>query len=316
MPNRKGSIGISYPGSKQFNAPIYLNNILNIVPHISTFVDVMAGGAGITAEALKRPEIDHVVYNDADYDIYSLVNFLLDNDIPGDWYDWVSKKDFIRLLNCDSSPKRTAQLLCYSFGSNRKSYAFSEPAEQLKKMGHEYVLGITGGKALSRETGVSFPKLNTGSIPERRTQYRHIISGKIKDSQAEPDFRDQQNMERLKHLQELERLERMQRLHQFERLQQPRLSLFNRDYLDFSPHSGVVFVDPPYANTNQKGYQSCIDYDQLYSWFRSLKVPAFMCEYEAPFECIWEKEVSQYSSRGSQRKGSRRIEKMFWNGIS
>jgi len=313
MPYRKGAIGITYPGSKKFYAPRYLDQVLKIVPSISKFYDVMAGGAGITAEALKRPEIKSVVYNDADSDIYELIDYLLHNAIPKDWYDWISRERFFELLTQSSSPKRTALTLCYSFGSNRKSYAYGTSVEPLKKLGHDYVVGLTDGDELSQQTGVKFPVLKSESINERRMEYRRFIVQKIQDYQTKLELH---HLERLKHLQQLENLEQLEHLEQLHESVTPALELFNHDYQEFNPIDGVVFVDPPYKETAQKGYESRVDYDELYAWFRALKVPAFMCEYDAPFECVWSQEIAQYASRGTQRKGSRRVENLFWNGIT
>ena len=319
MPYRKGAIGITYPGSKKFYAPRYLDQVLKIVPSISKFYDVMAGGAGITFEALKRPEIKSVVYNDADSDIYELIDYLLHNAIPKDWYDWISRERFFELLTQSSSPKRTALTLCYSFGSNRKSYAYGTSVEPLKKLGHDYVVGLTDGDALSQQTGVKFPVLKSESINERRMEYRRFIAQKNQDYQTKLELQhleQLQQLERLEHLQQLQHLERLEHLQQLHESVTPALELFNHDYQEFNPIDGVVFVDPPYKGTAQKGYESRVDYDELYAWFRALKVPAFMCEYNAPFECVWSQEVAQYASRGTQRKGSRRVEKLFWNGIT
>lgn len=307
MPYRKGAIGITYPGSKKFYAPRYLDQVLKIVPSISKFYDVMAGGAGITAEALKRPEIKSVVYNDADSDIYELIDYLLHNAIPKDWYDWISRERFFELLTQSSSPKRTALTLCYSFGSNRKNYAYGTSVEPLKKLGHDYVVGLTDGDALSQQTGVKFPVLKSESINERRMEYRRFIVQKIQDYQTKLE------LQQLNHLEGLKNLQQLQQLHESAT---PALELFNHDYQEFNPMDGVVFVDPPYKRTAKNGYKSRVDYDELYTWFRALKVPAFMCEYDAPFECVWSQEIAQYASRGTQRKGSRRVEKLFWNGIT
>ncbi|MHA3065632.1 DNA adenine methylase [Lacticaseibacillus saniviri] len=316
MPYRKGAIGITYPGSKKFYAPLYLNQILKIVPSIPAFYDVMAGGAGITAEAMKRHEVGEVVYNDADKDIYELVKFAVkEKDLPSDWYEWLSREDFEDLKNAISSPKRTALLLSYSFGSNRKSYAFNAKLEGYKMLAHKFVTNTASDYELDEFrslVGAELPDLGSGSINDRRMNFRHfVLANKATLQKLNASVAWPANLQQLQQLEQLEQLEQVKRMQQLERLH-----LFNEDYRYFNPREGVVFVDPPYRHTATNGYSERVNYNELYQWFGNLKVPAFMCEYEAPFECIWKHETAQYASRGTHREGKpRRVEKLFWNGV-
>ena len=80
------------------------------------------------------------------------------------------------------------------------------------------------------------------------------------------------------------------------------------------PDNSVVYCDPPYQNTSQKGYsdEDSFDYIYFWNWVRNIskKCVVLVSEYNAPedFECIWSKEVSTNLSVQKRKKD---IEKLF-----
>jgi len=84
------------------------------------------------------------------------------------------------------------------------------------------------------------------------------------------------------------------------------------------PDNSVVYCDPPYENTSQKGYadKNTFNYKYFWNWVRELskRCTVLVSEYNAPddFECIWKKEVSTNLAVQSRKKD---IEKLFIHKI-
>ena len=97
-------------------------------------------------------------------------------------------------------------------------------------------------------------------------------------------------------------MERLERLERFERL-----DLFDVDYSEFD----IVYFDPPYKGTHE--YDFKFDYERFYDLFSSLKIPAFLSEYDAPFECVAEFEKPQLFAAFSSTKSTTK-EKLYFNG--
>lgn len=88
------------------------------------------------------------------------------------------------------------------------------------------------------------------------------------------------------------------------------------DFLDIPTNlkNCVIYCDPPYRNTSQKGYAdiNIFPYDEFYDWCRKLSKNnvVLVSEYNMPddFECIWEKEVSTNLAVNHRKKD---IERLF-----
>ena len=87
------------------------------------------------------------------------------------------------------------------------------------------------------------------------------------------------------------------------------------DYKDIDiPDKSVVYCDPPYQNTSQKGYadKDSFNYVYFWDWIRKLskRCTVLVSEYNAPddFKCIWGKEVSTNLAVQKRKKD---IEKLY-----
>lgn len=87
------------------------------------------------------------------------------------------------------------------------------------------------------------------------------------------------------------------------------------DYKEIKiPDNSIVYCDPPYQNTSQKGYadKDTFDYTYFWDWVRELskRCVVLISEYNAPddFDCIWKKEVSTNLAVQNRKKD---IEKLF-----
>ena len=117
-----------------------------------------------------------------------------------------------------------------------------------------------------------------------------------------------------KRLQSLERLQSLQSLQSLERLQS--LESYQVDYTEVKiPENAVVYCDIPYKGTSD--YGNSFDYEKFYEWFCSLKCPAFLSEYNAPFTLVAEypkrKKKGNPSTMKDNSMGSV-TERLYFNG--
>ena len=85
-----------------------------------------------------------------------------------------------------------------------------------------------------------------------------------------------------------------------------RLDIFDIDYSEFD----IVYFDIPYRGTSKYDFE--FDYERFYSLFASLKIPAFLSEYEAPFTVV--AEFDKTSILGNNTKKIKALEKLYFNG--
>ena len=111
-------------------------------------------------------------------------------------------------------------------------------------------------------------------------------------------FRKLDDNGRLQRLEELERLERLERL--------DCRSIYDVDYSEFD----IVYFDIPYKNTSE--YDFGFDHEKFYDLFSSLKIPAFLSEYKAPFTVV--AEFDKTSILGNNSKKINALEKLYFNG--
>ena len=111
-------------------------------------------------------------------------------------------------------------------------------------------------------------------------------------------FRKLDDNGRLQRLEELERLERLERL--------DCKSIYDVDYSEFD----IVYFDIPYKDTSE--YDFGFDHEKFYDLFSSLKIPAFLSEYKAPFTVV--AEFDKTSILGNNTKKINALEKLYFNG--
>ena len=88
-----------------------------------------------------------------------------------------------------------------------------------------------------------------------------------------------------------------------------RLDIFDIDYSEFD----IVYFDIPYRGTNKYDFE--FDYDRFYKMFSDLDKPAFLSEYDAPFEVVAEFDKAQNMAASVGSTGKKEgLEKLFFNG--
>ena len=75
--------------------------------------------------------------------------------------------------------------------------------------------------------------------------------------------------------------------------------------------NSIIYCDIPYKGTGEYK-EGGFDYDKFYEWFSNLDYPAYLSEYNAPFEEVHAfKHRSSLSATNNKKKV---IEKIFFNG--
>jgi site-specific DNA-adenine methylase len=121
-------------------------------------------------------------------------------------------------------------------------------------------------------------------------------------------------LEELQRLDQLQQFINMQRLAEFESIH-PIWELSNLSYEDFViPNNAIVYLDPPYKETENK--YGAFDHSKFEQWAKTLKVPAFLSEYQNVLGWQQVYSVTKRSSFSSEKLNNQnRQERLFWNGI-
>ena len=296
---RKGRpIGLPYVGSKKRISKKIVEIIKQNFGTDKTVYDVFGGGGAITCECLLNNL--NVVYNDVDPIICAMFKRVLSED--REWLKTliVSRNDFFRILN---KPKKSIddhiKLLVNSFGNNSKNYLFG------KKIGHtKYKLAVDIIK-----------KENTFKGYKKTRTYKDFV----KNNQEALGFKNKQEKGNV--LQQLQRLQQLQMLQQLQRVQkvqkvQP-LQINTKDYHYFSSvKNAILYLDPPYENTEASIYNFQIDYTEFYDWayMMSKNNIVLLSSYDVSdsrFECAYEFRNVKSEFQQSRRIKNGKHEKLF-----
>lgn len=274
---RKGKpVGLPYVGSKKKISKKIVEIIKQNFGTDKTVYDVFGGGGAITAELMING-ID-VVYNDLDKTITDMFNRVLIQD--REWIKTliVSRDEFIEIREKEiKTVDDELKLLVNSFGNNRKDYLYAKDISDIK-----YNLAVDIIK-----------KDNVFSGYKQTETYKSFLKN---------------NHERLQQLQQLQQLERLQQLEQLPKT-------INKDYKYFSNvKNSILYLDPPYENSDTRKYNSQIDYQEFYDWAYEMSKNnvVLLSSYEVSgdgFECVYEFKNARSTMAGGNR--GKRTEKLF-----
>lgn len=273
---RKGKpIGLPYVGSKKKISKKIVEIIKQNFGTDKTVYDVFGGGGAITAELMING-ID-VVYNDLDKTITDMFERVVIQDRNYLKTLIVDRQTFFRIKN---NPYKTVsdnlKLLVNSFGNDRKKYLYKKDISYVKyELAHRIIYNY--------DTFDGY----------RKTQL----------------FKDRRF--------ETSQLEQITRLAQLERLQQlPKLpKLMNQDYRYFSNvKNNILYLDPPYENSDTSKYKSSINYQEFYDWAVQMSKNniVLLSSYEVSddrFECVYEFKNDRSTMSGGM--AGKRTEKLF-----
>lgn len=282
------SYGLPYQGSKSRIADWVVGNL----PSAPVLVDIMCGGGAVSHAALLSGKYGRVVLND--------VNGMADVFVRaarGEYADYSFVPDREQFNAMKGSDPLVS--LLYSFGNDRNTYLWSRTLEPVKV-------------AASR-------MLSAGTLHERRRywlEFCRALYAYVDGVDGLPNQLSQ--LEGLERLERLERLELLQGLISLERLQGlqgleglERLEGSCADYRDVEiPSDAIVYVDPPYANTNCRAYDG-FDFDAFHAWLDSVPSLTVVSEYTCPPHCVQVAEREHYTGFSPSRNAVPRVERLF-----
>ena len=236
-------IGLPYQGSKKKISKKIIEIIKQNFGTDKPIYDIFGGGGAITAECILNGL--EVYYNDLDKDITNAFERVISQD--REWIKTliVSHTEFFEIKYKENKTTDDfLKLLVNSFGNDKKSYLCSEEISDLKYN-------------LAKEIIEKHDVFN--GYKQTETYKRATYNAK-----QENDKRLQQ-LERLGQLQQLQQLQQLERLQQLQQLN--KIKATNKSYHDFSEVSGaVLYLDPPYEGSSQKGYINSFDSQEFYDW--------------------------------------------------
>ena len=250
---RKGKpIGLPYQGSKKKISKKIVEIIKQNFGTDKPIYDIFGGGGAITAECILNGLEVH--YNDLDKDITNAFERVVSQD--REWIKTliISRDEFFEIKAKENKTTDDfLKLLVNSFGNKKRDYLYSKEISDLKYN-------------LAKEIIENHDVFN--GYKQTETYKRATYNAK-----QENDKRLQQleRLGQLEQLQRLQQLEQLQQLQQLERLQQlqklNKTKATNKSYHDFSEVSGaILYLDPPYEGSNQKGYTNSFDSQEFYDW--------------------------------------------------
>lgn len=286
---RKGKpVGLPYQGSKKKISKKIVEVIKQNFGTDKPVYDVFGGGGAITAECLLSGL--KVYYNDLDETITNMFQKVVGEDRNYLKTLIVSRDEFFKIRDKKfKTVDDELKLLVNSFGNNRKGYLYSKEVSDLK-----YNLAVE----IIKKHDVFYGYQKTETYLKAKSTFKERL----------------QQLEQLEQLQRLEQLEQLQRLQRLEQLQQ--LEVTNFDYKAFSDvESAIFYLDPPYENTNLKGYSiDRFDSQSFYDWAyeTSKKNIVLISSYEisdSRFECVYEFKNARSTLSGGNR--GNKTEKLF-----
>ena len=272
------NLGLPYKGSKNTIA----EDLVKCIPRGKKLLDACCGGGAVLMAAAMSGRWEKVVGNDLNAATIALLDAVLihKGQIQYEHPPICTRNDFFqslqRIENGDFTIQDCVNKYCASFGNDGKTYLYGADIEECK----------TTAEMM----------LSSRKIEDRIRFYRKFMGFLLGDSSDE-------KLHRLENLQNLNQLERLQRLERLERL-----DIFNINYSEFD----IVYFDIPYKGTNKYDFE--FDYERFYDFFASLGKPAFLSEYDAPFNVVatFDKEQKMAARGGNEKKES--LEKLYFNG--
>lgn len=282
---RKGkAVGLPYVGSKKKIS----KKIIEIIKQNfdiggKTVYDIFGGGGAVTAECLINNI--PVVYNDLDKSITDIFDKVLYEN--REWIKTmiISRSEFIEIKEKDNKTvEDELKLLVNSFGNNSKGYLYSKEYSDLK---------FNLAKDIIEKHNCFSGYTQTETY---KNACKHYFEGR------------EDKLKGLEQLQQLQQLERLQRL-------EKNFKTTNESYDFFSDLKGqLLYLDPPYENSNQESYKGSFDSEKFYNWAYEMSQNniVIISSYEISddrFECVFEFKTARSTFVGGSK--GKRTEKLF-----
>ena len=265
--------------------------IVALLPSASHLIDVFAGGCAVTHCAMKSGKWQHVHANDINDMIVGAFRRAIHGEFIGE-RRWVSHEEFNRVRDTDAYAS-----ICFSFGGNMRSYAYSPANEDLKRALH-YAISLGDTAPFLTLTGIDLtPVLTISDLRERYLKAKQLSrkNGKII---------------KIIHFDSINRLNSLATA--FTNEEKNRLTIGSVDFADVEiPSDSIIYCDPPYRGTD--GYRKAkgFNHDRFFEWALRQTVPVFVSEYAMPDDFV---EVSSWQKLCKMKPTSnslRTTEKLF-----
>ena len=236
---RKGRpIGLPYQGSKKKISKKIVEIIKQNFGTTKPIYDIFGGGGAITSECVLNGLEVH--YNDLDKDITNAFERVISQD--REWIKTliISREEFFEVKAKENKTTDDfLKLLINSFGNKKADYMYNKEISDLKY-----------------------------NLAEEIIEKHDVFSGYKQTETYKRSIVKLQQLQQLEQLQQLQRLQQLQQLQQLEQLQKlNKIKSTNKSYHDFSEVSGaILYLDPPYEGSHQKGYINSFDSQEFYDW--------------------------------------------------
>ena len=239
---RKGRpIGLPYQGSKKKISKKIIEIIKQNFGTDKPIYDIFGGGGAITAECILNGL--EVYYNDLDKDITNAFERVISQD--REWIKTliISRTEFTEIKEKENKTTDDfLKLLINSFGNKKANYLYNKQISDLK-----YNLA----KEIIKNHDVFSGYRQTET-------YKKVTSGP-NWNWFNTKIETHKQLEQLPRLRQLERFEQLQKLN--------KIKATNKSYHTFSDVSGaILYLDPPYEGSYQKGYINSFDSQEFYDW--------------------------------------------------
>lgn len=233
---RKGKpIGLPYQGSKKKISKKIVEIIKQNFGTDKPIYDIFGGGGAITSECILNGL--EVYYNDLDKDITNAFERVISQD--REWIKSliVSRTEFTEIKEKENKTTDDfLKLLINSFGNKKRDYLYSKEISDLKY-----------------------------NLAKEIIEKHDVFSGYKQTKTYKRSIEKYKRLEQVRRLQQVERLEQVQRLQQVQKLN--KIKATSKSYHAFSDVSGaILYLDPPYEGSHQKGYINQFDSQEFYDW--------------------------------------------------
>lgn len=291
--------GLPYKGSKSKLA----ERLVDLFPKAEHFYDLFSGGCAVSHCALSKNKFSYIHMNDINPMMPKAFCMALNGEFSNE-DRWISREDFFRLKETDPYAA-----ICFSFGNNLKTYAYSREIEPKKKALH-YAIFFDDFTLSDEEFGIDLRPIS--ALQDRRERYlqakillhstppRYAMARKnagCKTWKGNSGCGDCSKKTRFD-LQNAEGLQRLS-LAKYAELQPPHftpprkiskkseevtLAWSAKDYQDVEiQENSVIYCDIPYKDTSTyAGKGASFDYERFYEWCLRQKHPLFISSYEMP----------------------------------
>lgn len=260
--------GLPYKGSKRKLA----ERIIEALPKADNFYDIFGGGGAVMHCALKFGRFKNYHLNDIEQGLPQLLKGCLDKTYKPE-YRWISREEF-KARKDGTSLDDVSLSICWSFGNDRKTYAYGETIEEYKKA--LWYAKVEHNFDLMEKLGIELKDFSIRNVKANEEYLR----GKL--CNAKTMSGDDYSVENLASMSSLTRL---QSLESMEVLNDPsvldRLEITNLSYEKVEiPENTIVYCDIPYEDTSK--YKVEFDHKAFYDWAMNQKELVVISSYKMP----------------------------------